>query len=55
VYQMLKRLSPYFHGQHHVEEIMWRETVSRKAIQSVFATYTNILCTTLHPKAASKW
>jgi hypothetical protein len=55
VYQMLKRLSPYFHGRHHVEEIMWRETVSRKAIQSVFATYTNILSTTLHPKAANDW
>jgi hypothetical protein len=55
VYQMLKRLSPYFHGKHHVEEIMWRETVSRKAIQSVFGTYNNILSTTLHPKAASEW
>jgi len=53
---MLRRLAPYFHGKHHVEEIMWRETVSRKAIQSVFATYANtILSTTLHPKAASEW
>ena len=55
VYQMLKRLSPYFHGIRTVEEIMWRETVSRKAIQSVFATYTNILSTTLHTKSASEW
>ena len=55
VYTMLKRLSPYFHGKHHVEEIMWRETVSRKAIQSVFATYSNVLISVLHPKAASEW
>ena len=56
VYTMLKRLSPYFHGKHHVEEIMWRETVSRKAIQSVFATYSNVLLVSvLHPKAASEW
>ena len=55
VYHMFKRLSPYFHGKHHVEEIMWRETVSRKAIQSVFATYSNVLVSVLHPKVASKW
>ena len=27
----------------------------RKAIQSVFATYSNVLISVLHPKAASEW
>ena len=45
VYQLFKRLCPYFHGKHHVEEIMWRETVSRKAIMSVLANYGDVLVT----------
>ena len=31
VFNLFKRLCPYFHGKHHIEEIMWREKVSRKA------------------------
>ena len=52
VFQMFSRLVPYFHGKHHVEEIMWRETVSRKAINSVLATYSSVLVRVLHSESA---
>lgn len=55
VFQLFKRLAPYFRGRHTVEEIMWRETTSRAAIQSVFATYSNVLVSVLHPKAVTEW
>ena len=45
VYKLFKRLCPYLHGKHHIEEIMWRETVSRKAIMSVLANYGDVLVT----------
>ncbi|KAF1323123.1 Nitrogen permease regulator 3-like protein, partial [Globisporangium splendens] len=35
VYTLFKRLCVYFHGQYHLEEIMWRENVSRSELRTV--------------------
>jgi nitrogen permease regulator 3-like protein len=50
VFNLFKRLCPYFHGKHHIEEIMWREKVSRKAIFSVLANYGDVLVTVKQPE-----
>ena len=50
VFKLFKRLCPYFHGKHHIEEIMWREKVSRKAIFSVLANYGDVLVTVKQPE-----
>ena len=37
-------------AKHHIEEIMWREKVSRKAIFSVLANYGDVLVTVKQPE-----
>lgn len=48
VYTLFKRLCVYFHGQYHLEEIMWRENVSRGELRTVLSTYQDIIVCCLH-------
>lgn len=48
VYTLFKRLCAYFHGQYHLEEIMWRENVSRGELRTVLSTYQDIIVCCLH-------
>ncbi|KAF0731280.1 hypothetical protein AaE_009273, partial [Aphanomyces astaci] len=43
VVDLFRRLEPYFHGQHHLVEIMWRENVTRGELRTVLSTYMHIL------------
>jgi hypothetical protein len=45
---LFKRLCVYFHGQYHLEEIMWRENVSRSELRTVLGTYQDIIVCCLH-------
>ncbi len=42
------RLCPYFRGFHHLEEIMWRENVSRDDITKVLKKYQHVLVLVHH-------
>ncbi|KAJ0411362.1 hypothetical protein ATCC90586_004348 [Pythium insidiosum] len=48
VFTLFKRLCVYFHGQYHLEEIMWRENVSRSELRTVLSTYQDITVCCLH-------
>ncbi|GLE01184.1 hypothetical protein PINS_up010014 [Pythium insidiosum] len=48
VFTLFKRLCVYFHGQYHLEEIMWRENVSRSELRTVLSTYQEITVCCLH-------
>ncbi|OQR83762.1 hypothetical protein ACHHYP_14312 [Achlya hypogyna] len=48
VFDLFQRLSPYFHGQHHMVEIMWRENVTRAELRMVLSTYQSILAFAVH-------
>ena len=37
------RLCKYFRGQHHLEEIMWRENLTRKKLKEVFAALKDVI------------
>ena len=39
------RLCPYFRGEHHIEEIMFRESVSRAVVDSIVSTFSRVLVT----------
>lgn len=43
VFALFKRLCIYFNGQHHFEEIMWRENISRSELRTVLSTYQDII------------
>lgn len=43
MYHFLKTLRPYFHGKHHMEEIMWRNNISRETLNTVIQTYSDVL------------
>lgn len=45
---LLRRVAPYFRGRHHVEEILWRENVSRAELEAVLAEYSDALATVQH-------
>eukprot|EP01132_Coremiostelium_polycephalum_P009228 gene9228-11306_t len=47
-YQLFKRLSPYFRGRHHLEEIMWRENISREDLNKILKKYKNVLIQVTH-------
>eukprot|EP01097_Dermamoeba_algensis_P008308 TRINITY_DN5481_c0_g4_i1.p1 TRINITY_DN5481_c0_g4~~TRINITY_DN5481_c0_g4_i1.p1 ORF type:complete len:542 (-),score=72.32 TRINITY_DN5481_c0_g4_i1:263-1888(-) len=46
-YKLLLRLLPYFRGKHHMEEIMWRENVSREDLKKVTEKYKSIVISCL--------
>eukprot|EP00474_Spongospora_subterranea_P000457 CRZ00915.1 hypothetical protein [Spongospora subterranea] len=46
--KLFYRLSPYFDGEHHIEEIMWSENVSRQEIGLVLSEYSDVVSTYFH-------
>ena len=42
---MFFRLCPYFRGEHHVEEIMFREGVPRAVVESILTAFRKVLVT----------
>mmetsp|Transcript_28583 Transcript_28583/g.46304 ORF Transcript_28583/g.46304 Transcript_28583/m.46304 type:complete len:320 (-) Transcript_28583:265-1224(-) len=49
VQHLFKRLSPLFQGRHHLDEIMWRENMSRSALQAVLDAYSSVLVLCCRP------
>lgn len=45
---LFKKLCVYFRGQHHLEEIMWRENITRSELRSVLSAYGNIAICCMH-------
>ena len=39
---------PYCRGKHHLEEILWRENVSRADLDAVLEEYADVLVTVQH-------
>jgi hypothetical protein len=48
VYKLFIRLCPYFKGYHSIEEILWRETITREDLQKVMDKYHHLLVTCMH-------
>jgi hypothetical protein len=48
VYRLFRRLCVYFRGQHHIEEIMWRENVERLDLLRVLEKYKRYLVQHMH-------
>lgn len=40
---LIVRLCPYFKGNHHFEEIMWRENINRETLENIISSYEEIL------------
>ncbi len=47
-YQLLRKLAPYFRGRHHLEEIMWRENVSRESLNKLLKKHKTLLIQVVH-------
>lgn len=47
-YRLFKRLCIYFRGQHHLEEIMWRENVERGDLLTTLEKYKSVLVQVAH-------
>jgi len=47
-FQLLERLCPYFRGKHTMEEILWRENISREEFSSILNRYSAILVSCVH-------
>ncbi|EFA86403.1 UPF0171 family protein [Heterostelium album PN500] len=50
-YLLFKRLVPYFRGQHHLEEIMWRENISREDLNKILKKYKSVLIQVTHEES----
>ena len=48
VYKLFQKLCPYFRGRMHIEEIMWRENVSRDDLGTVLEIFRDVLVKSLH-------
>lgn len=48
VVDLFGRLVPYMDGKHHIEEIMYREAVSRKQLGLVLKYYRQYIVTMYH-------
>ncbi|CAJ0600840.1 unnamed protein product [Cylicocyclus nassatus] len=48
------RMSRFMHGQHHIEDIVYRLNVERSAIEDVLATFSLVLCSFLRPDFISE-
>ena len=47
-FALFARLLPYFNGRHPLDEIVWKEDVSRGQLLALIATFDAVLCTTQH-------
>lgn len=48
IVDLFERLVPYMDGKHHIEEIMYREGVSRKQLNLVLKYYRDNIVTVYH-------
>ena len=48
VQKLFEKLCVYFRGKHHLEEIMWRENISRNEICVVLSVFKDITLSVLH-------
>ncbi|KAI9322782.1 hypothetical protein BX666DRAFT_658750 [Dichotomocladium elegans] len=48
VADLFERLVPYMDGKHHIEEIIYREAVSRRQLSLVLKYYSNHIVTVYH-------
>ena len=48
-WRLYRRLRPMFYGEHHLEEILWQERLSREVLRELLAAYeaylVPIVCT----------
>lgn len=47
-FQLFLKLCPFFRGKHHIEEIMWRENITREDLMKVLEKYQTLLVTCVH-------
>ncbi|KOO31229.1 hypothetical protein Ctob_005470 [Chrysochromulina tobinii] len=48
-WRLFRRLRPMFHGEHHLEEIMWQERLSRDVLMDLLQAYEELLvCVVTH-------
>ena len=48
-WRLFRRLRPMFHGEHHLEEIMWQERLSRDVLADLLQAYEELLvCVVTH-------
>jgi len=43
IFKQFEQVCPYFRGQHHLEEIMWRENISREDLFKILHKYELVL------------
>lgn len=48
IHILFKRLCVYFRGNHHLEEIIYRENITRSELRAVLNTYNEIAVCCLH-------
>ena len=46
--RLFAKLLKYFHGRHHLEEIMYYENISRSQILTIIDKFRDVLVTCLH-------
>ena len=44
-WRLFRRLQPMFHGEHHLEEIMWQERLSREVLNDLLRAYDDYIIT----------
>jgi hypothetical protein len=42
-WRLFRRLRPMLHGEHHLEEIMWQERLSRDVLEDLLEAYSEHL------------
>ena len=48
IIRLYERLKSYFDGKHHIQEMMWRESISRDELARVLQRYRHVLVTVTH-------
>lgn len=48
IHALFKKLCIYFRGSHHLEEIMYRENITRSELRAVLSTFSDIAVSCLH-------
>ena len=48
LFNLFKKLLPYFDGKHHMQEIMWAENVTRKEINTLLSVYSESITKVIH-------
>ena len=55
-WRLFRRLRPLFYGEHHFEEILWQERLSRDALADLLRAYEEHLITVVtHSEQDPHW